>query len=301
MTVKPPFSRRAVGPQAWVQDDWPESARIALLHLLHDLVDRQYVGGWIDIDKETRRIAREAPVIYDCENDHCDHDARLSVEKILRTLVWQKIFDFCERLYSHLASDVKRWAHGGEFEVVTSRKEVQQYISEELQRVFLEEHLAYSFVQDEVRRRGRNHTRQQIAKAEPTLGDSRLDDAREHFAKAVRYFEHPSKPDYKNVVKEAVCAVEAAARHLFPLAKANTLDDVIKQIRGPEEGQIPKPLADTLIGLYAYRNAGDGVSHGGADGGKATRAIAEYALAVAASQIILLHEVASVAEAVVPF
>lgn len=37
------------------------------------------------------------------------------------------------------------------------------------------------------------------------------------------------------------------------------------------------------------------------DGGKATQAIAEYSLALAASQIILLHEVASEAEADVPF
>jgi hypothetical protein len=212
------------------------------------------------------------------------------------------MFDFCERLHSHLASAVRHWddfAH--DWDVVTDREEVQRYVAEELQRIFLEEHLAYTFVQDEVRRRGRSHTRQQVAKAEPTLGDPRLNNARAHFAKALQYFDHPSKPDYENSVKEAVCAVEAAARHLFPHTNAKTLGEVVNRIRGAGEGQLPKPIADTLTGLYAYRNAGDGVSHGGADGGKATQAIAEYALVVAASQIILLHEIASAAKANVPF
>ena len=301
MAVKPPFSRRTIGSQ-WVQDDFPNTAHTALNHLLHDLVDRGYIDGWIDIDKEVRRIARENPLIYNREKVASIQDARVSAETILQTLPWEKVFDFCERLYSHLASDIRYWdGFANEWEVKITREEVQGYISDELQRIFLEEHLSYSFIQGEVRRRGRSHTRKQVSKAEPTLGDPRLDSARKHYVKALVYFEHPSKPDFENAVKEAVCAVEAAARHLFPQTKAKTLGEVVKRIKGTQEGQLPKPLADTITGLYAYRNAGDGVSHGGATGGKATRPIAEYALAIAASQIILLHEVASEADADVPF
>lgn len=301
MAVKPPFSRRSIGSQ-WVQDDFPNTARNALNHLLHDLVDREYIDGWIDIDKEARRIAREKPLIYDRQVVASIKEARISTENIVQSLSWEKVFDFCERLYSHLASDVRFWdGYANDWEVRTTREEVQNYLTDELQRIFLEENLSYSFIQGEVRRRGRSHTKKQISKAEPTLGDPRLDSARKHYAKALAYFEHPSKPDFENSVKEAVCAVEAAARHLFPQTKAKTLGKVINRIKGTEEGQLPKPLADTITGLYAYRNAGDGVSHGGADGGKATRHIAEYALSIAASQIILLHEVASVAEADVPF
>jgi len=302
MTVKPPFSRREAGSKAWIQNDLPDTARIAISHLLYDLVDRQYVGGWIDIDKEARRIAREEPLNYDRGKVASSQNACLSTENILKALSWNKVFDFCERLHTHLAAEVSRWdSFTNEYDIQTNREEVQRYIADELQRIFLEEHLAYSFVQGEVRRRGRSHTRQQVAKAEPTLGDPRLNDAREHYAKALRYFEHPSKPDFENVVKEAVCAVEAAARHLFPQTNSKTLGEVIRQIKGAREGQLPKPLADTITGLYAYRSAGEGVSHGGTDGGRATQAIAEYTLAIAASQIILLHEIASTAEVDVPF
>lgn len=301
MPVKPPFSRRTLGSQ-WIQDDFPVTARIGLSFLLHDLIDKGYIEGWIEIDKEIRRIARKNPKIYDRQKVASIEDAHVSIETILNTLSWEKVFDFCERLYSHIATDVKIWDnYSNDWEITIPREEVQQYISDELQRIFLEEHLAFSFEQGEIERRGRSHTRKQISKAEPTLGDPRLNDARKHFRKALVYFEHPSKPDFENSVKEAVCAVEAAARQLFPQTKGKTLGEVIKKIKGTQDGQLPKPLADTITGLYGFRNGGDGVSHGGTDGGKATRYIAEYALSIAASQIILLHEVASVAEADIPF
>ena len=47
------------------------------------------------------------------------------------------------------------------------------------------------------------------------------------------------------------------------------------------------------------QSAGEGVGHGGAAGGPVTKELAEYALAVAASQIVLL--VAAAAESEVPF
>lgn len=301
MESKIPFSCRTIKSK-WVQNDFPNTARTALIHLLYDLVDQQYVNGWIDIDKELRRIAREQPRSYDRQLVISEDEARISAENILESLDWAKIFDFCERLYSPLASDVRSWdGHYNDWEINTSIEEVRKYINTEVQRLFFEENLSYSFIEGEVRQRGRSHTKTQILKAEPTLGDPRLNNARVHYAKALAYFEHSSKPDFENAVKEAVCAVEAAARQLFPQTDGKTLGEIIKRIKGTQAGQLPKPLADTIIGLYAYRNSGDGVSHGGSDGGKVTRFIAEYALALAASQIILLHEVAAITEAEVPF
>ncbi|NTW49449.1 MAG: hypothetical protein HGB19_06955 [Chlorobiales bacterium] len=273
MTVKPPFSRRILGSQ-WIQDDFPDSARIALLHLLHDLVDRMYVNDWIDIDREIRRIGRDEPQIYDSQKAESIRNARLSAEKLLKILAWPKIFDFCERLQSHLAKAVGHWNDfNREMDIETDRDDVRLFIGDELQRIFLEENLAFTFdhEQGEVQRRGRGHTAKQVAKAEPTFSDPRLNSSREHFRKATQYFNNRTRPDYENTVKEAVCAIEAAARSLFSDVKAKTLGEVIKQIQGSGNGQLPKPIADSITGLYAYRNAGDGVSHGGADGGKPLR------------------------------
>jgi hypothetical protein len=76
-----------------------------------------------------------------------------------------------------------------------------------------------------VHRKGRKHTADLVSRADVVLGDPRLDSARKHYAKAAQFFRAPTKADYENAVKEAVCAVEAAGKALFPEAKAATLGD----------------------------------------------------------------------------
>lgn len=270
-----------------IDNGLPESARIGLLHLVYQLVEKDYVGDWKDIRKELQRIGRILP------SDQCNED------QLLLDLPWDRVLDFCERLYANLAQDVYS-RNRPDDEVLVPRSEVQEYIAKELQQLFLEENLAFEFSGGIVRRRGRRHTTDQISRTELVLGDPRFSKGREHYNKAVRYFRNVAKPDYENVFKEAVCAVEAVIRALFPDG-GSKLSDVVKSITGSEAGQIPAPIAKTFHGLYGFRNSGEGVGHGGADGGPATKELAEYALAVAASQIILLVDLAAAAEPDVPF
>ena len=119
---------------------------------------------------------------------------------------------------------------------------MQAFINRELQRLFNEEDLAFEFSEGVVRRRGRRHTVDRISKAEVVLGDPRLAAARKHYEKALQFFRKPSKPDYENCVKEAVCAVEAAGKALFQEAKAQTLGDLTKWLVGHADIRLPKAL-----------------------------------------------------------
>jgi hypothetical protein len=161
-----------------------------------------------------------------------------------------------------------------------------------MQHLFEEESLGYEFRDGLVQRRGKRHTLNQINKAERALADLRLEAARKHFSKALRHFREREKPDHENAVKEAVCAVEAAAKELFPDAKATTLGDFVKWATGSEPYLMPKTIGQTFSGLYAFRNSGEGVSHGAATGGVVTPELSEYVLGMAASQIILLADLA---------
>jgi hypothetical protein len=300
---KIPISHRLSPGMPWIQDDFPRTARVAVRHLLHDLVDRRYVRSWIAIDKEIRRIARDEPQTYD-EGSAIDIDAaRLSIGTRLDELKWSAVLDFCERVHSHLAVDVIDWGgiEGEARVIVVEREKVQLYIADELERIFLEERLAFTFVDNEIRARGRKHTRAQLAKVEATFADPRLSEARQHFAKATRYFQNKNDPDFENVIKEAICAVEAAAKRLFPDSKAKTLADVIKDLCSGNQRRLPKQIGDTIFGLYAYRGGGNGIAHGATGGGAANRALAEYVLAIAASQVILLHDIESEGTTELPF
>lgn len=285
---KSPFSARNRGPHQQIDNSFPESARIAVLHLICDLEEKSYIPDWPTIARELQRIARHQPISYDSSFSQEVERARIDAEEALFSLKWDKVYDFCERLYGYLSKDVKGWIESSKFGVVVSKSEVQTYISNELERLFLEEQFSFEFIDGVVRRRGRNHTEEQATRAQVVLGDLRLTESRNHYIKALNFFRDPLKPDYENCVKEAVCAVEAAGKKLFPAAKASTLGDLIKWFKITKEYEIPKALLNTIEGIYAYRNGGNGVGHGGAEGGVATVEVAEYVLGVTASQIIYL-------------
>lgn len=288
-----PFSARYRGQHQQIDKSFPDSARTALLHLLYDLEEKRYVAGWPAIARELQRIGRQPPVSYSSSSVAAEKQAKVDAEAALASLKWERTYDFCERLYSHLPQDVGHWVDNDNFEITTPKSDVQKYIARELERIFLEERLAFEFVEGLVRRRGRKHTVDQTTRAQVVLGDNRLVSARKHYEKALQFFRHPTKPDYENCVKEAVCAVEAAGKALFPAAKAATLGDIAKWFLTTKDYAVPKALVKTIEGLYAYRSCGDGVGHGGAAGGAATAEVAEYVLSVSASQIIYLVDVES--------
>ena len=203
-----------------------------------------------------------------------------------------------------MAKEVISWVGDDEFggpNVDVTLGDVQEYIANEINRLFLEESLGFEFCKGLVERRGRHHTTTQVSRAYIVLGDLRLESARKHYNKGLRYFQLVSQPDYENAVKEAVCAVEATARALFPTPGAKTLGEIITSITGTDPGKLPNAVAKTFHGLYGFRSGGEGVAHGGATGGPASQNLAEYVLAVAASQIILLVDLANSEESDIPF
>ncbi len=298
---QPPFSARTKGRYRQIDADFPRSARSGLLHLLFDLVDRRYLPDWTVAARELNRIGRLPLTTYDPSSLSSLKQARADAEAALESIDWAKVYDFCERLYAHLPKELGHEDQYGNYNVQVARGDMQSYIAAELQRLFLEEGLAYEFTDGVVRRRGRRHTVELVARSQVVLGDSRLLSARKHFDKALQFFRHPSSPDYENAVKEAVCAVEAAGKLLFPVAKASTLGDLVRWLGSTSEVAVPKAICQTLTGVYAFRSGGDGVGHGGASGGKATLEVTEYILAVCASQIIYLVDLENSTEPDVPF
>ena len=296
-----PFSARNRGAHRQIDNDFPESAQNGLIHILVDLVEKNYVAGWGTIARELQRIARLSPIEYRNGSATSMREARADAEAALAALSWQKTYDFCERLYNYLAQEVGHYVFNNDWEIKTQKSEVKEFIAEELQRLFSEEELAFEFNEGLVRRRGRKHTVDVTTRAQVVLGDPLLAGARKHYEKALQFFRNPAKPDYENAVKEAVCSVEAAGKSLFPTAKASTLGDLAKWFATTKDVNVPKALAQTFTGIYAYRNGGVGVGHGGADGGVATVEVAEYVLAVCASQIIYLVDIANNQDEDIPF
>ncbi|MEH6462136.1 hypothetical protein [Chitinimonas sp. JJ19] len=299
--TQPPFSSRTTGPHSQIDNKFPTSARIGLVHLLIDLVDSEYISNWAVIARELHRISRLSPVEYNLNSATNLKALQNDAIKSLDNLSWEKCYDFCERLYTHLPSEVGYHDNHEDYIIKTSRGEIQAYIAGEIQRLFLEERLAYEFDEGTVRRRGRKHTTDLITRTQVVLGNPELQSARRHYEKALQFFRNPTNPDYENSIKEAVCAVEAAGKILFPTSKASTLGDLIKWLRYPNNVAVPKAICQTFEGIYAFRSGGEGIGHGGTQGGKATLEVTEYVLALSASQIIYLVDIANASDIDVPF
>lgn len=202
----PPFSARNAVTRSRVSD-FPKSARIGLLHLTRDLVERRYVESWRAVIREMQRIARVPPEDFS-NSERGEKEALLSFEALIAEVGWSKALDFSERLHGRLAKEVGHFDDSNELVVTTSLSEVQRFIAAEIELLFSEENLAFEYRDGTVYRKGRRHTIQQAEAAGMVLLDPRLSSAREHYTKALAFFRRASDPDFPNAVKEAVCAVE---------------------------------------------------------------------------------------------
>lgn len=192
-TFIPPFSTRTLGKHSQIDNDFPDTARSGLFHLLVDLIERHNVENWIVVARELQRIGRLTHTEYESTSVPSIRQAKSDVEIMVRGIGWEKMFDFCERLCSHLAYEYVIGGWGNSEEVKVSRIESQAYIQEELQRLFVEERLSYEFSDGMVKRQGRKHTNVLSTKAQVVMGDPQLIEARKHYEKALLFFRHPTK------------------------------------------------------------------------------------------------------------
>jgi len=172
------------GAHAQIDNECPESTRVGLLHIVLNAVGQHYVEDHQTVVRELERIARVRP------------DAFSDIDGLLMQLPWDKVFDFCERstitwrrTINDMMVSLRRWCK------LRRKARPNDTSLAKLQRLFLEENLAFEFSDGIVRRRGRRNTADQVSRAEVVLGDPRLAKALGHFNKALRYFRNISQPD----------------------------------------------------------------------------------------------------------
>lgn len=301
-TIYIPFSVRNSTTHKLISQSFPSSAVIGLQHIISDCISLFFIDGWTAVARELRRATRDTVADYDKSNVRDIEEARLYVEERLKTLPWQKRFDFCEIIYLKLAYVPDEYFFHYQNQTPFTLSDAQTYLEKEIQQLFIDEFFAYEFIKGSVIRKGRKHTVETADRAQYVMSDKRLQSARMHYSKALNFFRDRRQPDYANTVKEAVCAVESAGKDLFPQAKASTLGELINWLKNKKNNiAIPSALTNTFTSVYALRNSAEGVAHGSANGGEITAAIAEYILSLSASTIIYLVDLANSTEPEIPF
>lgn len=271
MSESMPFEQRlGIVNNKSVSNDFPESAKIALIYFLEDLVNKDYIiknehgKSWVFIFNELYRAGR---IIDPQENWKSHHD---ELEWLLSQIMWYRIFTFCERIYSKLLQEVSV---------------AKVYFTDELNQILLEENIDYKFENGQFEKRGRLNTQKNIKKMGAVLSDSNLSDVRKHYIKALNFFKQVPDPDYDNCVKEALCALELAVYIQTGKDASKNFTQAMKELEGKVENKIPNPISQSMIKIFAYRGGGKGVAHSAPEGWLVREYEAELILNLVASFI----------------
>ena len=298
---KLPFKQRFnIDKTKPIVNDFPETARIALYYLINDLIVRKYFGNdsnnaLVKVVNELYRVSRNRKPEFFEQLDDILMESLLSME-------WTMIYTFCERVYERLLKRVSRmhsYETGSEWVEVVSIAEVRQYYSDELNNLLAEENISYQFVDGQFLRKGRAQTQKNIQRAGAVLSDSSLSRVRNHFNKALKFYDSRPDPDVENCIKEALCALEACIEIKTKKPASKEFTKVIKQLTGNDE--IPGPIGEGMIKLYALRGSGEGIAHAAPEGVKVTELEAELVLSLVATYITYVADLFIESEDEIPF
>ncbi len=298
MSTTVPFNQRfGTGlPDRPVDNEVPESARIGLIGILAKLVRKHCIYSWESLDQEALHTARRLQQDIDPTLNHED-----TCILIVKELQWDKFYIFCERVYRILERPGYYDHDAQDFVYTGTLTEAQQYYTDEINELLAEENLAYEFVEGMFQRRGRPQTRKNLQRVSAVLSNPNYKQARNHYNKAIKFFNERPMPDVENCVKEAACTLEAFVETLFGKKAGKGFDEVIRSKQGNNEGQIPPTIGESIIKLRAFRGNAKGVAHAATGGGFVGDVEAELVLSLVAAYITYLHDRFPPQEEQVPF
>ena len=280
------FSQRMLpaNSRSPIDGEVPRSARVAVIHVLNRMVDEQRFEGWSILLEQARYAARQLP-----GTSYFERAEEVCVELVL-DMPWQVFYDYLEQVYGLLVGRPALDQETGAWETVFSIADSQTRFTNQINQVLSEENLCYELRDGEFCRRGRPHTQRALGKASLVLADPRFGKSLRYYRKALGFFNRRPQPDAENCVKEAVCAMEAAAVVLLGKQGCGKFETLIQNAKGTSADSIPPTLAESMLKLWAFRGAAEGVAHGSVDGGIVGACEAEAALSLVAAYITYLND-----------
>ncbi|MFC0773392.1 AbiJ-NTD4 domain-containing protein [Terrimonas alba] len=182
--------------------------------------------------------------------DELDQDTRTFIAKIKQHFFntkWYEVYNFLEFVCENYQSDYSN-----------TNKEFQDYCNS----IFEKELSAYRFINGVLTP---ITTEEEIKAIELSLNiEDKYSSIKSHLAKGLKYLSDRQNPDYKNSIKESVCAVEAMCCVITGRPKA-TLGESLKLLE--KDYSLHSALKKSLDGLYGYASDAQGVRHGGGSNG----------------------------------
>lgn len=116
---------------------------------------------------------------------------------------------------------------------------------------------------------------EEVSMLSDALIDTKFTGVAAHLKRALELMADRSNPDYRNSIKESVCAVESMAKVVAKAPKA-TLSDALRVLE--KNGQMHKALKEGFLKLYGYTSDEEGIRHAMLEEPDLTAADAKYFL-----------------------
>lgn len=159
----------------------------------------------------------------------------LHMDRIFKELTWYQIFDFIEDILTLTTLNI-------------------EYLSDNMNSVLEDENSAYRIVNNKV---VEITSDEEIAEIQEAI-DAGFEGVKIHLSQAVTILSNRGKPDYRNVIKESISAVESICQIITDDKKA-TLGKALDKIE--EKYKIHSALKDGFKKIYGYTSDGDGIRH----------------------------------------
>ncbi|NHZ85792.1 MAG: hypothetical protein GWP19_07915 [Planctomycetia bacterium] len=172
-------------------------------------------------------------------NELSDHTTLLAYRRMTNLFLklnWYSIYNFLEDLIS--ISDLKDL----------------DGLKNNLNRILKEENSSYQIINDNVIEITSD---EEIAEIEEAI-DAGFEGVKIHISQAVSILSNRERPDYRNVIKESILAVESICQ-IITDDKNATLGKALDKIE--EKYKIHNALKDGFKKIYGYTSDGDGIRH----------------------------------------
>lgn len=286
------FNQRfGTSKKAKMVNDFPDTAKIALTHILVDYYRSLNLISFEKVIREMDRIGRLIPQQITTESI----DYFSEFYQRIAQMKWEQVFCFCERVYSHLL--YSRQYGASEENLI----QVKQGFEKEINNLLGEENIGFFFKEGSFQRLGRAHTNKSLEQVNSVLSDPKMEAVKLFFQKSENFFQQIPKPDSANCIKEAECALEATLDIIF-IEKVKDYDRALNNIQNETGILIPRTIIESVKKIYAYRGDATGVAHASEEGSRVTPLEAELVMSVIASFITYLYDAIILPrEASVPF
>ena len=285
------------------ENEFPEKARIALMYVLEQFVHNHTINnndepseGWQTIYREMLRVSRNEYTIID--RNFFDP---MYVNRMLLGLEWNEVFVFCERIYSYLLSSHEYYGINHELTGIIEVQTIREEFTKEINNILSEENMPYLFDNGIFIRPGKIQTQKNINRVTAVLARPELNKVKYHFNKAYSFFSSLEKPDFENVVKEALCSLEITFDIKSGTRVSRDFSKEILKLSGSESDKIPTPISGAMVKIFGYRGSAEGVAHGIAKGLRVTSNEAELILSLVASFITYIVAFYDSLESDIPF